>query len=331
MRIMKRTSCTALAMAALLTGCASGKLKQQQAKIMECETRAGALLGQVKDGESRIAALQGQVKDLEGQVADLDGKLKTQQERIDSLAKSNKDLRAAIEANTGELSGKVAEVVKEKDDLARSLDALKKDKIAAGRARARLSADLAAAKAQIDELSAAAAAAQTAKDKAQAERSRRLAAAHDDRGSLADVVLKELQDEAAQIDQDGESVVLTLREHLLFDPQKAKLTDGGVALLDRLGRALKALGPRDIRIEGHSDNSTIKWELFGFSSHWDLSAARATAVARYLHEHSGLDPRRLTAAGFGEFRPLKGNDTPEGREANRRMALVVAPAATTPP
>jgi chemotaxis protein MotB len=101
-----------------------------------------------------------------------------------------------------------------------------------------------------------------------------------------------------------------------------------VALLDRVGRALQALAPSAVRVEGHSDNSAIKWDLFGrFTSHWDLSAARATAVARYLHEHSGLDPRRLTASGFGEFRPVKGNDTPAGREANRRVVLAIDPAA----
>jgi chemotaxis protein MotB len=48
-------------------------------------------------------------------------------------------------------------------------------------------------------------------------------------------------------------------------------------------------------------------------------------VARWLHEHAGLDPARLSAAGFGEFRPAKPNDTPEGRAANRRGVIVVSP------
>jgi chemotaxis protein MotB len=123
-------------------------------------------------------------------------------------------------------------------------------------------------------------------------------------------------------------VVLTLQEPLLFKPQQAKLTEDGVALLDRVGRAVLALKPGAVRVEGHSDNSTIKWELFGsFTSHWELSAARATAVAGYLHEHTGLDPRHLTASGFGEFHPVQGNDTPEGRAANRRIVLVIEPAA----
>ncbi len=327
-----------LAVCVLLAGCASGKIKQLQAKSDRCELNSGELRKKIHDGADQTTALQSQIKDFEGQVADLDGKLTAQQERITSLSKSNQDLRSAIAAHTGELSGKVAEVVKEKDDIARSLDTIKKEKIAADRAKAnlksmrdRLAAELSTAQARLDELTAAASAEKADHEKILAARNLRQAKAHEDMGSLADAVLKEIQDEQAKIEQDGESIALTLREPLLFKPQQAKLTEGGVALLDRLGRALQALSPRAVRVEGHSDNSTIKWELFGsFTSHWDLSAARATTVARYLHEHAGLDPRHLTASGFGEFHPIKGNDTPEGRSANQRVVLVVAPAGTTP-
>ncbi|MDD5627645.1 MAG: OmpA family protein [Elusimicrobia bacterium] len=324
---MKNSLCVAV-VALLLSGCASGKIKKLQAQADLCETNSGQLRQQIRAGEDKAAALQSQAKDFEAKAADLDAKLKAQQERIDSLAKSNQDLRSSLAANTGQLSGKVAELVKEKDELARGLDALKKDKIAADRTLANQKATLAAAKARLDELAAAAAAVKAEQDKAFTERTQAQARAHDDLGSLADAVLKEMQGEKARIEQDGDSVALTLQEPLLFKSNQAKLTDAGIALLDRLGRALQALGPRAVRVEGHSDNSTIKWELFGsFNGHWELSAARAAAVARYLHEHAGLDPRRLSAAGFGEFRPVKGNDTAAGREANRRVVLVVGPAA----
>ncbi|MCX5797039.1 MAG: OmpA family protein [Elusimicrobia bacterium] len=334
---MKRISWV-LVVPLLLAGCASGKLKLLQAKFDRCELSSGELRKQVHEGEDKVAALQSQIKGLEDQAADLDGKLTAQQERVDSLSKSNQDLRSTIKSSTGQLSGKVAELVKEKDDISRSLDTVKNEKIASDRAKAnlksardRLAAELAAAKVRLDELAAAAAADKAEKDKAQAARGARQAKAHEDLGALADAVLKEMQGDQVRIAQDGDSVVLTLQEPLLFKPQQAKLTEGGVALLDRLGRTLQSLSPRAIRVEGHSDNSTIKWELFGsFTSHWDLSSARATAVARYLHEHAGLEARRLTAAGFGEFHPIQGNDTPEGREANRRVVLVIDPAGTTP-
>ena len=134
---MKRLSCLA-ALGVLLTGCAGGKLKGLQAKLDLCELNSGELRKLAHEGEDKAAALQAQVKDLEGQGADLDGKFKAQQERIDSLNKSNQQLRSAIDSDKGELSGKIAEVVKEKDELARSLDAVKKDKIAAQRERANM-------------------------------------------------------------------------------------------------------------------------------------------------------------------------------------------------
>ena len=90
---------------------------------------------------------------------------------------------------------------------------------------------------------------------------------------------------------------------------------------------MKGLSGKSFNIQAHSDNSAFKKGLLGgYAGHWELTAARATAVARWLHEHAGLDPARLSAAGFGEFRPVKPNDTAEGRAANRRVAVVVSPA-----
>jgi chemotaxis protein MotB len=322
----------------VLAGCAGGKLKSLQAKYDLCELNAGELRAQVREGEDKAASLQSRIKELEGQGADLDSRLKAQQERIDSLTRSNQELHAAVSAGQNELSGRLARVVKEKDELARSLDSVRKEKAAAQRERAnmraardKLSNELSFLRPELEALTAQAAAAKAEKEKALSERSVRLLKAHETLGVLADAVLKELQSEKAKVAQEGEDVELTLQESLLFKPQQAKITEDGLALLDRVGRSLQSLGPRAVRIEGHSDNTAVKRELFGsFTSHWDLALSRAAAVARYLHEHSGLDPRRLSAASYGEFLPLKGNDTAAGREANRRVVLVVEPAGSNP-
>ena len=79
-----------------------------------------------------------------------------------------------------------------------------------------------------------------------------------------------------------------------------------------------------MRVEAHSDNAPFK--RIDRRLQRALGAdRRARPVARWLHEHAGLDPARLSAAGFGEFRPAKPNDTPEGRAANRRVVIVVSP------
>ena len=76
-----------------------------------------------------------------------------------------------------------------------------------------------------------------------------------------------------------------------------------------------------MRVEGHTDNLPINTPRF--PSNWELSTARATSVIRYLIEEENLDPERLSAAGYGEYRPIDANDTPEGRARNRRVDLVI--------
>jgi chemotaxis protein MotB len=83
----------------------------------------------------------------------------------------------------------------------------------------------------------------------------------------------------------------------------------------------------DLRIEGHSDDQPI--HTAEFRSNWELSTARATAVLLLLINDSGVDPRKISVAGYGQFRPLADNATPEGRRMNRRVDLVVV--ATTVP
>jgi len=76
-----------------------------------------------------------------------------------------------------------------------------------------------------------------------------------------------------------------------------------------------------MRVEGHSDDVPI--HNVAFSSNWDLSTARATAVAMMLLNDSGFDPRRMSIAGYAQYHPIASNDTPEGRRANRRVDIVV--------
>lgn len=318
-----------LAVSGSLAACGGAQIKEQQVQI-------GQLQGQLKERQKKVSELEAVKEEVEGKAADLGQKLKAAEDRIQALTKSNQDLSKALESNKGQLAGQIKELVAEKDELSRKLNDVQKEKIAGDRAksnlwgkRERLLADLAELRQKHDDLEAQLAAARAEKDKEAKARSERLGKTREEMGSLADAVLKEIQAERAKISQSGGTIELILLEPLLFEPQQAKITEGGAGLLERLSNALRVLPPKNLRVEGHSDNSPIKWELFGrFTSHWDLSAARATAVARYLHEHAGLDPKRITAAGFGEFRPARGNDSKEGKAANRRLVLALEPAGS---
>lgn len=128
-----------------------------------------------------------------------------------------------------------------------------------------------------------------------------------------------LQDDLDVIVQER-GVVVRLADHVLFDLGKAELRPDARAILDRLAEPLRRW-PNEIRVEGHTDNWPIRTAQF--PSNWELSTARATTVLRYLVEQQQLPPERMAAVGYGEFRPLRPNDTPENRAMNRRVDIVL--------
>ena len=117
----------------------------------------------------------------------------------------------------------------------------------------------------------------------------------------------------------SEGLVISLREVGFFDSGSAEIKASSAAVFAQLAEILRENGS-DIRIEGHTDNVPIHNSKF--SSNWDLSTARATATIRLLIGYK-LKPERMAAAGYAEFHPIAGNDTPEGRANNRRVDIVI--------
>jgi chemotaxis protein MotB len=114
-------------------------------------------------------------------------------------------------------------------------------------------------------------------------------------------------------------IEVEIRTDILFPSAKAQLSPNAVSVIDRLGTALAPF-PNPIRVEGHTDNRPIK--TVAFFSNWELSAARAGSVVRVLASR-GVAPDRLAVIGYGENRPTHPNDTEEGRNANRRVVVVI--------
>jgi chemotaxis protein MotB len=114
-------------------------------------------------------------------------------------------------------------------------------------------------------------------------------------------------------------VEVELRTDILFPSGAAQLAPGATGVIEKLADALAAF-PNAIRVEGYTDNRPIN--TLQYPSNWELSAARAATVVEVLARH-GVDPTRLSVLGLGEFRPIASNATPEGRNANRRVLLVI--------
>lgn len=115
-------------------------------------------------------------------------------------------------------------------------------------------------------------------------------------------------------------VEVEIRTDILFPSGSAALSTGALPVLAEVAGTLRSL-PNPIRVEGHTDDVPIRGRSL-YPSNWELSAARAASVV-HLFTEQGLDPQRLAVVAFGEQRPAQSNDTPEGRNANRRVLIVV--------
>jgi len=115
-------------------------------------------------------------------------------------------------------------------------------------------------------------------------------------------------------------ITIRISESMLFEPGTDRIMKEGLPVIDEVASVLREL-PNSIRVEGHTDNVPVNTERF--PSNWDLSSARAITILKYFISEHGYDPRKLSALGFGEYRPVDTNDTPSGRFKNRRVDIMV--------
>lgn len=269
---------------------------------------------------SKFKALQSRNEELEAQLSQINKEAKGLQS----------DLGSAKEANQA-LGQAKSTLEKEKSELQAAKDALqaKTDELAAR------TTELEAAKADLsartEQLASQTAALQAEKD-ALLKASQEKQAQYD---ALVGDLKKEVADGQLKITQYKNMLTVDVADKILFDSGKADLKKEGKAVLQKVGDALQK-SDKVIRVVGHTDNVPLSAGA-AYASNWELSAARATVVVRFLQEQTKLEPRRLMAAGRGEYAPVAPNDSPANKQKNRRIeitlldqALVDAVAAPQP-
>jgi len=117
-------------------------------------------------------------------------------------------------------------------------------------------------------------------------------------------------------------MLVQLPDNILFDPGKVDLKPAGKEAIAKVAQILAGVEGRKFQVTGHTDNVPIKSHKF--KSNWELSAARAVEVVKYMAQN-GMDPKRLSAAGYADELPVASNDTEEGRKQNRRIEIVIQP------
>jgi chemotaxis protein MotB len=220
----------------------------------------------------------------------LQEKISAMQAQIDTLSADAQSLREKIQFDENSLATKESELRTMRDrasELQALVDELSKSK-----------KKLEAAKAELEKKS-------------------------DEYAALASSLRGEIEAGRIELMELRGRTTLQLKDKILFASGSATLGAEGRDALRRVAEALRNLQGKVIRVEGHTDN--VPTGAGGpFPSNWELSTARALAVVHALKD-AGVDPTRLSGAGFAEFQPISTNETPEGRSLNRRIEIVLVP------
>lgn len=141
---------------------------------------------------------------------------------------------------------------------------------------------------------------------------------------LEEQMRSELESKDVTISKLQGKLTVNILDRILFDSGEAVLKPDGEAVLMKIASVLAQHPELKIHVIGHTDNVPIRPSARSrFASNWELSTARALAAVRFLTEQAGVDPQRLGAVGYGEFRPIADNATVEGRARNRRIAVTI--------
>lgn len=126
--------------------------------------------------------------------------------------------------------------------------------------------------------------------------------------------------EVIKLRKEDRGIVLQLDETILFEPGKADLKENNKEVLETITTIINE-HDNDVLIEGHTDN--VPMNNKEFASNWELSAARALSAVTYFVHDKKIDPMRFSVKGYGEYKPLVPNDTPENRAINRRIDILM--------
>jgi chemotaxis protein MotB len=137
---------------------------------------------------------------------------------------------------------------------------------------------------------------------------------------LEEEMRKDLESRDVTISNLQGKLTVNILDRVMFDSGEAVLQPDGESVLRKIATILAGHPELKIHVIGHTDNVPIRTR---FPSNWELSTARALAAVHFLTEKAGVDPRRVGAVGYGEYRPIADNATPEGRARNRRIAITI--------
>lgn len=298
---------TAILTAFILSSCVSSKVhKELQSQYDTLESKNKKLQNDLRDTRNRaekdITTLQEELNRLKTERDQLQSALKTSETNLQSLTTSYDALAANSSSAISENSKRNRELLSELEEKRKTLRS-EQERLE------KLQKDLAARSSRINELEG-------------------LIAAKDAKmNALKTAVsnaLTNFEGKGLTVEQRDGKVYVSMENKLLFNSGSWAVNSEGKKAVQQLGQVLSQNPDIAVLIEGHTDN--VPYGGTGqLTDNWDLSTKRATSIVQILRENSGIDPSNLTAAGRGEFAPIAGNQTAEGKAKNRRIEVILTP------
>lgn len=299
------------------------KFLDEKAKRENCEkelanykSSSQSLETQVTELKNKITETEKQILGLQKDTAIIGTNYRHLTQKYDKLNQVNENL---LEKYNKLLSGSASESQKlsgqlsvTQEQLQRKEDDLKK-----------LSAELDQKKKDLDML--------TAELKKREERVKELEDVLKEKDEAVNALKKKVSDallgfegKGLTVTQKNGKVYVSLEESLLFQSGKWVVEPKGVEVLKKLAKVLEQSPDINVLVEGHTDDVPMKG-LGDVKDNWDLSVVRATSVVKIITSNSSVDPKRLTAAGRGEYFPIDDAKTKEARAKNRRTEIILTP------
>jgi chemotaxis protein MotB len=318
MSIKLSTSLFAILAAFLVSSCVTQKKYDDLAGEKDRLTREyNETLDELKATTTARDELAVKLKSAESQIAQLESDLKLSQERYAQLNNTNKDLLARYDRIIAEnekllaaasdekqaLTTALAEKQRELDQRERELRRLEMDASTKENRLEQLSADLESREERVREL-----------ESAIAEKDATLSAL---RERVNQALLGFSSTDLQVTEKDGK-IYVSLSQNLLFSSGSKTINSAGRNALSKVADVLKANPDINITVEGHTDSDGDA------NFNWDLSVGRATSIVKEL-TRNGVDPKRITASGRGEYFPVATNETAQGKAQNRRTEIILEP------
>jgi len=142
-----------------------------------------------------------------------------------------------------------------------------------------------------------------------------------DAEKIKTVIQDKKLDEAVKVEVTEKGIAIMLRDPVGFASGSADLKDQGKDILKDISDVIKNNPSLKVRVEGHTDDVPIHSNRY--NSNWELSSARSLSVVQLLSKQTGIQPQNMSAVGYGEYRPIVPNSSPENRSKNRRIQIFV--------